>query len=103
MCIRDRQRTAEIFAYLDEPQAYFDELSVEQAARVVSRMESDDAVDLLENLEDEDKKEIVEHLDEEAEKDVRMLLSYDDCLLYTSTFTSCYPFNSVRNTCGSQL
>lgn len=72
------QRTAEIFAYLDEPQAYFDELSVEQAARVVSLMDSDDAVDLLENLEDEDKKEIVEHLDEEAEKDVRMLLSYDD-------------------------
>ena len=28
------QRTAEIFAYLDEPQAYFDELSVEQAARI---------------------------------------------------------------------
>lgn len=72
------QRTAEIFAYLDEPQAYFDELSVEQAARVVSLMDSDDAVDLLENLEDEDKKEIVEHLDEEAEKDVMMLLSYDD-------------------------
>ena len=37
------QRTAEIFAYLDEPQAYFDELSVEQAARVVSLMDSDDA------------------------------------------------------------
>lgn len=72
------QRTAEIFAYLDEPQAYFEELSVEQAAVVVSLMDSDDAVDLLENLEDEDKKEIVEHLDEEAEKDVRMLLSYDD-------------------------
>ena len=60
-------RTAEIFAYLDEPQAYFDELSVEQAARVVSLMDSDDAVDLLENLEDEDKNEIVEHLDEEAQ------------------------------------
>lgn len=41
---------------------------MEQAARVVSLMDSDDAVDLLENLEDEDKKEIVEHLDEEAER-----------------------------------
>ena len=37
------KRQAEIFAYLDEPQAYFDELSVEQAARVVSLMDSDDA------------------------------------------------------------
>ena len=53
------QRTAEIFAYLDEPQAYFDELSVEQAARVVSLMDSDDAVDLLENLEEEDKKDLI--------------------------------------------
>lgn len=40
---------------------------MEQAARVVSLMDSDDAVDLLENLEDEDKNEIVEHLDEEAQ------------------------------------
>lgn len=66
---------------------------MEQAARVVSLMDSDDAVDLLENLEDEDKKEIVEHLDEEAEKDVRMLLSYDDDEIgsYMTTNYICIP------------
>ena len=99
------QRTAEIFAYLDEPQAYFDELSVEQAARVVSLMDSDDAVDLLENLEDEDKKEIVEHLDEEAEKDVRMLLSYDDDEIgsYMTTNYICIPGGLTVKQAMSQL
>ena len=99
------QRTAEIFAYLDEPQAYFDELSVEQAARVVSLMDSDDAVDLLENLEDEDKKEIVEHLDEEAEKDVMMLLSYDDDEIgsYMTTNYICIPGGLTVKQAMSQL
>ena len=37
------QKIAEIFAYLDEPQIYFSELSVKDAAKVVSLMDSDDA------------------------------------------------------------
>ncbi len=86
-------------------QAYFDELSVEQAARVVSLMDWDDAVDLLENLEDEDKKEIVEHLDEEAEKDVRMLLSYDDDEIgsYMTTNYICIPAGLTVKQAMSQL
>jgi thioredoxin reductase (NADPH) len=46
------QKIAEIFAYLDEPQIYFSELSVKDAAKVVSLMDSDDAVDVLETLDD---------------------------------------------------
>ena len=34
------QKIAEIFAYLDEPQIYFAELSVKDAAKVVSLMDS---------------------------------------------------------------
>ena len=72
------QKIAEIFAYLDEPQIYFSELSVKDAAKVVSLMDSDDAVDVLETLDDKKKYEIVENLDKAAIKDVKMLLSYDD-------------------------
>ena len=72
------QKIAEIFAYLDEPQIYFAELSVKDAAKVVSLMDSDDAVDVLETLDDKKKYEIVENLDKAAIKDVKMLLSYDD-------------------------
>ena len=72
------QKNAEIYAYLDEPQIYFSELSVKDAAKVVSLMDSDDAVDVLETLDDKKKYEIVENLDKAAIKDVKMLLSYDD-------------------------
>ena len=45
------QKIAEIFAYLDEPQIYFSELSVKDASKVVSLMDSDDAVDVLGSLD----------------------------------------------------
>ena len=40
---------AEIFSYLDDAEKYLEELSLEKAARVVSYMDSDDAVDVLKN------------------------------------------------------
>ena len=42
------QRIAQIFAYLDDAEPYFKEISLENAAKVVSEMDSDDAVDALE-------------------------------------------------------
>lgn len=72
------ERVAEIFAYLEEPDQYLKELSIENAARVVSEMESDDAVDALEELDADTKERIVELLDQDAATDVRLLLSYDE-------------------------
>ena len=45
-------RTAEIFAYLDDAGPYMEELSLEKAANVVSHMDSDDAVDVLEDMDE---------------------------------------------------
>ena len=53
------QKVAEIFKYIEEPRKYIRELSVESAARVISEMDSDDAVDLLEDLDPEEKEQIV--------------------------------------------
>lgn len=72
------QRIAEIFTYLDDAEPYFKELSLENAAKVVSNMDSDDAVDILEDLEESTKHEIVKRLDEDAGEDVRLLWSYDE-------------------------
>ena len=69
-------KTAEIFTYYDEPEKYLAELSIESAARIISLMDSDDAVDVLERLEPERKSKIVEKLDSHAAQDVRKLLSY---------------------------
>lgn len=51
-------RTAEIFAYLDDAGPYMEELSLEKAANVVSHMDSDDAVDVLEDMDESRKAEI---------------------------------------------
>ena len=69
-----------------------DRLDPERAARVISHMDSDDAVDALDDLEEADKAQIVRQLDQDSADDVKLLLSYHEdeigscmtCLLYTS-------------------
>lgn len=70
------EKTAEVFSYFHEPGRYFDELTLDSAARVISLMEPDDAVDVLEGLEPQKKHQILSRLDPATVKDVRLLLSY---------------------------
>ena len=46
------ERVAEIFAYLDDAEPYLKELPIESAAKIVSEMDSDDAVDVLDETQD---------------------------------------------------
>lgn len=71
------ERVAEIFAYLDDGDVYLKELSLKQQAKVISEMDSDDAVDILEEVDDDTKCKILGMLDKEASEDVQLLLSYD--------------------------
>ena len=43
---------AEIFSYIEDPDEYLQELNLDQAAKVLSFMDSDDAVDVLDELDD---------------------------------------------------
>ena len=72
------ERVAEIFAYLDDGDVYLKELSLKQQAKVISEMDSDDAVDILEEVDDDTKCKILGILDKEASEDVQLLLSYDE-------------------------
>ena len=74
------EQVAEIFSYLDDAEPYLKELPPEEAAQVVSHMDSDDAVDALDDLEEEDKEKIVHQMDkvDKAADDVKLLLSYDE-------------------------
>ena len=72
------ERVAEIFAYLDDVDVYLKELSLKQQAKVISEMDSDDAVDILEEVDDDTKCKILGMLDKEASEDVQLLLSYDE-------------------------
>lgn len=72
------ERIAEIFSYFDDAEMYLEELSLEQAAKVISYMDADDALDVLDDLSESKKNEIVSHLDADAQKDVQKLLSYEE-------------------------
>ena len=66
------------FPYFDDAEMYLEELSLEQAAKVVSYMDADDALDVLDDLSESKKNAIVSHLDADAQKDVQKLLSYEE-------------------------
>lgn len=69
---------ADIFSYIENPTQYLREIDVEKAAKVLSEMDSDDAIDAIEGFEDDYRKKIVNLLDADASKDVKMILSYED-------------------------
>ena len=71
-------KTANVFPYFDDPQKYIEEISVEDAAAIISLMDSDDAVDILEQLDPERKNRIVDKLHGRIAQDVKRLMSYDE-------------------------
>ena len=71
-------RLAEIFAYLEDPEEYIEELDPEIAADILEKMEPDDAVDILEELGDEKSDEIVGLMENEAREDIDLIQSYDE-------------------------
>ena len=80
------ERMAEIFAYVDDAEPYLKELSLESVARLVSEMDSDDAVDMLEELDEEEKSKILAMLDEEAGLSDRQCVSLSSRREKTITF-----------------
>lgn len=72
------EKTADVFTYFDDAEKYVEELPVTQIARIMSHMDSDDAVDLLEKLEEAKKNEIMKLLEANAARDVNKILSYDE-------------------------
>ncbi len=72
------EKVSEIFAYLDDPEEFIEELDAETAADILENMEADDAVDILEELEDEKSEELIHLMDQEAKKDINLIQSYDD-------------------------
>ncbi len=71
-------KVSEVFAYLDDPEEFIEELDAELAADILENMEADDAVDILEELEDEKSEAIMQLMDEEAREDIGLIQSYDD-------------------------
>lgn len=69
---------SEVLTFIDEPEAYFEELGVDKLAAVINEMDSDDAVDLLEDIDDELKEKISPILDADVRADIQLINSYEE-------------------------
>ena len=72
------EQIAEIFSYIDDPDSYLKELPLDEAAKVLSYMDSDDAADILDEMYHSTQEKLVGLLDEESGHDIKMILSYED-------------------------
>ncbi len=72
------ERTGDVFSYLEDAEAYVNELDAEAAADVIEEMDADDALDLLEDLDEEKRDQLMELMDSDATEDIRLLDSYED-------------------------
>ena len=72
------EQIAEIFSYIDDPDSYLKELPLDEAAKVLSYMDSDDAADILDEMDHSTQEKLVGLLDEESGHDIKMILSYED-------------------------
>ena len=72
------EKVSEIFTYIEDVEKYIGELNLERAAKVISHMDSDDAVDVLEEMDDSTSEKLVSMLEGDSGRNVRLILSYDD-------------------------
>ena len=72
------ERVSEIIKYFNDPNVLLEELKIKNVAKVLSQMDSDDAVDILEEFDDPVREQIVNLMDDESSKDVQLILSYDE-------------------------
>ena len=106
------QKVAEIFSYLDDSEKYIEELPIEKAAKVVSYMDADDALDVLDDLTEHKKQELAYpqrkwwkycHVHQPVERVHAWLREWTICLKYRQNCWSCscrFHLHHRRAVCG---
>lgn len=64
--------------YTAQSKKHLRDKNLQEAAKVLSLMEVDDAVDVLDEVDDATKKQVVDMLLEDAGNDIQMILSYEE-------------------------
>ena len=64
--------------YTAQSKKHLRDKNLQEAAKVLSLMEVDDAVDVLDEVDDPTKKQVVDMLPEDAGNDIQMILSYEE-------------------------
>jgi len=74
----DAERMSDILSYVEDPDLYVKEMDIHKLARIITEMDSDDAVDLLDNMDDSIRQTLRTLLDEKTTADIDLIRSYED-------------------------
>ncbi len=88
-------RLSDIFTYFDDVEDLLTELPDELCARIIAKMDADEASEALEELDAEKRAGIVSFLDDETKRGIRLVDSYDDDMVGSRMSTN---FVSVKKT-----
>ena len=80
---------AEIFEYLDEPGAYFNEMDMQKAVSVVAELETDTAANILQETEKAKRAAIIEMLPYEIRQEIQLITSFDEDEIGSRMTTNC--------------
>ena len=72
------EKASDIFAYLEDPEEFINELEIRSAAKIIENMDADDAVDVLEEVDEETQEKIISLMDDESSQDIKLIQSYED-------------------------
>ena len=74
-------RISDILTYVDDVDIYIDELDNGLAAKIIGKMDADEATRVLDELSDEKRAAVAALLDDETKREIRLIDSYsDDCI-----------------------
>ncbi len=74
----DAERMSDILSYVEEPDLYVKELDIHKLAKIITEMDSDDAVDLLDNMDEDIRMKLRTLLDEKTTADIDLIRSYEE-------------------------
>lgn len=82
---------ADIFEYLDEHDAgvYLNETDIRKAAAVISRLDTDTAVDILRNIEKDKRALIIDSIDPDIQQEIKLIASFDEDEIGSRMTTNC--------------
>lgn len=82
---------AEIFEFFDKEDAgiYLNEMDIRKAAAVVSKLDTDTAVETLRSIEKEKRALIIDAVDPEVQKEIKLIASFDEDEIGSRMTTNC--------------
>ena len=86
--ILGNEAVSEIFAYLDDPADFVEELSSSAAADIIEEMDASDALDILDELDQDKRDEIIGLMDVEAANDIKLIDAYDEDMIGSQMSTN---------------